>query len=76
MPAIADLSKDDLIWCVDWLGDCGYPMVIGRHGQPSIKAVFSPLVCEKDDQAAPPLPGTTDRHHQKRFGWRSQCHPS
>lgn len=67
MPAIADLSKDDLIWRLDWLGDCGYPMVIRRYGQPSIKAVFSPLVCEKDDQTALLLPGATDHRHQKEI---------
>ena len=65
MPAIADLSKDDLIWRLDWLGDCGYPMVIRRYGQPSIKAVFSPLICDKDDQAALSFPSATDHHHQK-----------
>ena len=65
MPAIADLSKDDLIWRLDWLGDCGYPMVIRRYGQPSIKAVFSSLVCDKDDQAALSLSSATDHHHQK-----------
>ena len=65
MPAIADLSKDDRIWRLDWLGDCGYPMVIRRYGQPSIKAVFSSLVCDKDDQAALSLPSATDHHHQK-----------
>ena len=65
MPAIADLSKDDLIWRLDWLGDCGYPMVIRRYGQPSIKAVFSPLACDKDDQAQLLLPSSTDHHHQK-----------
>jgi hypothetical protein len=32
MPAIADLSKDDLIWRLDWFGDCGYLMVIRRLG--------------------------------------------
>ena len=65
MPAIADLSKDDLIWRLDWLGDCGYPMVIRRYGQPSIKAVFSPLACDKGDQAHLLLPSSTDHHHQK-----------
>ena len=65
MPAIADLSKDDLIWRLDWLGDCGYPMVIRRYGQPSIKAVFSPLARDKDDQAHLLLPSATDHHHQK-----------
>lgn len=65
MPAIADLSKDDLIWRLDWLGDCGYPMVIRRYGQPSIKAVFSTLACGKNDQAALLMPGATDHHYQK-----------
>ena len=65
MPAIADLSKDDRIWRLDWLGDCGYPTTVKRYGQPSIKAVFSPFVCDKDDQAALLLPSATDHHHQK-----------
>ena len=60
MPAIADLSKDNLIWRLDLLGDCGYPMVIRRYGQPSIKAVFSPLACDKDDQANLLLPSAID----------------
>ncbi len=65
MPAIADLSKDNHIWRLDWLGDCGYPTMVRRYGQPSVKAVFSPLVCDKDDQAALLLPSATDHHHQK-----------
>ncbi len=65
MPAIADLSKDNHIWRLDWLGDCGYPMVIRRYGQPSVKVVFSVLTCDKDDQAALLLPSSTDHHHQK-----------
>jgi hypothetical protein len=63
--SIADLSKDKSIWRLDWLGDCGYPMVIRRYGQPSIKAVFSPLICDKDDQAHLLLPSATDHHYQK-----------
>ena len=63
--SIAGLSKDDSIWRLDWLGDCGYPMAIRRYGQPSIKAVFSPLACDKDDQANLLLPSSTDHHHQK-----------
>jgi hypothetical protein len=27
-------------------------MVIRRYGEPSIKAVFSPLACDKDDQSS------------------------
>jgi len=42
MPAIADLSKDDLIWRLDLFGDCGYPTTVRRYGQPSVKVVFSP----------------------------------
>ncbi len=63
--AIKDLCKDDRIWRLDWLGDCGYPTTVRRYGQPSVKVVFSPLVCDKDDQAALLLPSATDHHHQK-----------
>ena len=63
--SIADLSKDKSILRLDWLGDCGYPMVIRRYGQPSIKAVFSPLACDKDNQAHLLLPSSTNHHHQK-----------
>ena len=65
MPAIADLSKDDRIWRLDWFGDCGYPTTVRRYGQPSVKVAFSPLVCDKEDQAALLLPSATDHHHQK-----------
>lgn len=65
MPAIADLSKDDRIWRLDWFGDCGYPTTVRRYGQPSVKVIFSPLACDKGDQAALPLPIGTDHHHQK-----------
>lgn len=65
MPAIADLSKDNRIWRLDWFGDCGYPTTVRRYGQPSVKVVFSPLVCNKEDQAALLLPSATDHHHQK-----------
>lgn len=63
--AIKDIAKDNSAWRLDWFGDCGYPTTVKRYGQPSIKAVFSPLVCDKDDQAALLLPSATDHHHQK-----------
>lgn len=65
IPAIKDLIKDDRIWRLDWFGDCGYPTTVRRYGQPSVKVVFSPLVCDKEDQATLLLPGSTDHHHQK-----------
>lgn len=62
---IQELGGGDCIWRLDWLGDCGYPTTVRRYGQPSVKGVFSPLVCDKDDQAALLLPSATDHHHQK-----------
>ena len=64
LPPTQGLTRGDGIWRLDWLGECAYPVAIRRYSQPSVKAVLSAVLCDKDDQAALLSPEGTEHRHQ------------
>ena len=64
LPPTQGLTRGDGIWRLDWLGDCAYPAAIRRYSQPSVKAVLSPVLCDKDDLSVLLSSEGTDHHHQ------------
>lgn len=68
MPKLSNLTPDDRVWRLDWLGECGYPGSIRRYSQPSIKVVLSALSCDPDDLATLLVPECTD-HQRPHETW-------
>jgi len=58
LPSLPDLTPDDRVWRLVWFGDCAYPAQVRRYAQPSLRAVFSPLLESLDPESA-------DRHYQR-----------
>ncbi|MCU7846469.1 MAG: hypothetical protein KZQ89_00430 [Candidatus Thiodiazotropha sp. (ex Lucinoma kastoroae)] len=49
---LPDLTPDDRVWRVNWLGEVAYPGHIHRYTQPCLKVILSALLCDHDDSKA------------------------
>jgi len=65
LPPIPELTPDEGVWRVDWLGELSYPVTVPMQSQPSMQVTLSALHCRPDDHDALLLPSATDHAHQR-----------
>ncbi|MCU7841598.1 MAG: hypothetical protein KZQ94_19745 [Candidatus Thiodiazotropha sp. (ex Troendleina suluensis)] len=57
---LPDLTPDNRVWRVNWLGEVAYPGQIHRYTQPCLKVILSPLLCDHEDSKALMNPDCTN----------------
>ena len=63
--SLPQLSPDERMWRIDWLGELYYPAGSGDT-QPSFKVSMSPVQCDVNDAAAMLSPTATNLNHQRQ----------
>ena len=64
LPKFSQLTPDDRVWRIDWLGDIAYPGSVRRYAQPSVKVVLSAICCDPSDTNTLVSPDSSDYQHQ------------
>lgn len=52
VPDFSQLTPDSRLWRIDWFGEVGYPGIVRRYAQPSLKVSISPLLESADVSSA------------------------
>ncbi len=63
--SIPQLTPDNRLWRIDWFGEADYQP--GRHSQPCIRVVTSPVLCDPNESKAILSITATDSRHQRQI---------
>lgn len=57
---LPNITPDERVWRINWLGEVAYPGHIHRYTQPCLKVILSPLFCDHADSKALMNPDCTN----------------